>query len=928
MVNVRQIGKQFTKEEGKNLLDDAQKIIDEKILGPKFKRNKLLDTDKKQKVTIDGQAEEVVDGQLTTKVKTKVDVPKPDERADQILYKIKAGGKITPQKLDDFNINKIQSKEDILKFIDEISESYKKDIGNRKRNVQTNEATKALADILQKDQTKLSATLLNLKKGDTLNAEYILATRELVEASMAKLDELAVKAISGTPDDVLKYRQQMALTSQLQKILKGVQTETARALQQFSIPTRTKKFTNVNLDELNKTELLLELGGEEQIRGMAKAYLTVQTKQGRSKLVEGAGLTTKISEAFSEVFINAILSNPLTHVRNTAGNWITQGIIQLERGIESKLFNNALAGGVAEFEDLAKAYGRTQATTEMWAEMGRSLKNIDKIESFIAGNKAEVRQGKFTAENFNAAEGSVLANFLDYGGKIATLGRIPTKLLTYSDNFFKNREYRSEVYALAYRDTVKKVREGILKKEDAATYLADLVVNPTAQMVEQAKEATLYSVYQTKLGTRGDFLDAGAHLQKLKNNTGVLNFFANYYLPFIQTPTNVAGFALERTPVLNLLLKSYRDDLFSNEPARQAKAKAKMMLGASFYTTVMGMTYGGYATGTSPELGTMFKADGSKFALKKALGVGDGTINIPYGDETYRISVRDTLFDPVAMMFKQASDLAKIAEMGFSDNDQWQDYLKITSALIYSFGENLADSTFMSGVGKFIEDYQTFDQLGLQKGGERWGQKVGTSFIPTIFKQGAKAVDLLQGETNQRLAVEFNEYVKKALGYNELNTEYDIYGEPVERWGTWTKEKKGPHLDALKETQTEVLPVRRAKTFTKNNLSVNVEYTSDELRFLQKRSGDYARENVNQLLENSEYLEAEDNFYKQALIKKAFQAARETAYGDLIGSGPNPYSSSEETRNRIELKAQELFEQKILTNNLGKPILGNYFGEE
>jgi hypothetical protein len=48
MVNVRQIGKQFTKEEGKNLLDNAQKIIDEKILGPKFKRNKLLDTDKKQ----------------------------------------------------------------------------------------------------------------------------------------------------------------------------------------------------------------------------------------------------------------------------------------------------------------------------------------------------------------------------------------------------------------------------------------------------------------------------------------------------------------------------------------------------------------------------------------------------------------------------------------------------------------------------------------------------------------------------------------------------------------------------------------------------------------------------------------------------------------------------------------------------------------
>ena len=97
--------------------------------------------------------------------------------------------------LADFNINKMNSKDDILKFIDEVSEKYKKDITNRKRGVQSQEDTKKLAALLQKDQTKLSNTLLNLKKGETLNAEYILATRELVEASYAKLDILAQKAI-------------------------------------------------------------------------------------------------------------------------------------------------------------------------------------------------------------------------------------------------------------------------------------------------------------------------------------------------------------------------------------------------------------------------------------------------------------------------------------------------------------------------------------------------------------------------------------------------------------------------------------------------------------------------------------------------------------------------------------------------------------
>ena len=55
-------------------------------------------------------------------------------------------------------------------------------------------------------------------------------------------------------------------------------------------------------------------------------------------LVEKTGTATKISEAFSEVFINAILSNPLTHLRNTAGNWITQAIIQAERKIAARIW--------------------------------------------------------------------------------------------------------------------------------------------------------------------------------------------------------------------------------------------------------------------------------------------------------------------------------------------------------------------------------------------------------------------------------------------------------------------------------------------------------------------------------------------------------------------------------------------------------------
>ena len=307
MANLRTIIQKVTKEEGKDLLDKAQDIINKDILGPNFKKEKLLSRDKSKtkKVKVDGEERELIDGELTGVVKTKTKVPKVDEKPDQILFKVKAGGKITPKMLDDFNINKMNSKEDILKFISEVSEKYKKDIGNRKRGVQTQEQTKALAKLLQKDQQKLSNVLLNLEKGDTLNAEYILATRELVEASYAKLDILAQKAIQGGPDEVLAYRQHMALTAELTKILKGVQTETARALNQFRIPTTGKsRFGNVDLDQMNRDDFLLELGGEDEIKAYAKFYLKQINKgEARVKMTEGIGTSKKnISGIFGSIY--------------------------------------------------------------------------------------------------------------------------------------------------------------------------------------------------------------------------------------------------------------------------------------------------------------------------------------------------------------------------------------------------------------------------------------------------------------------------------------------------------------------------------------------------------------------------------------------------------------------------------------------------
>jgi len=938
---VKVIANKFTKEEAKELLPQAQKFIDEKVKGPKLKKKKEPET----------EADNIRNKELSVEKSLKeknLKEPKPVsvDKAEKMLFTRE--NKIKPNKLKDFNINKFETRADILKFIDEISVQFKSSIDKQKRGVQTNEATKEMAQLLQVNSKDLKESLLKIKPGQTLNAETILAARELLLAAMNKMDELAVAAKSGGVDDLMNFRQHMALTSELQKIIKGVQTETGRALQQFKIPVRDKGFTARNLDDLNRDQLIMDLGGDEAIRNLAKTYLKANTSKARATLTDKAGLITKTQEALAEIFINAILSNPMTHVRNTAGNWITQGIMMQERKIAGKFFSDmSQTGGVSEFEAIAKSYGRSQAASEMWAAIGRELAQgkMPTIKNQFSGSKVEMRPGKATAEHLGMKEGG-MATGVDILGRILTLDRIPTKMLSVSDNYFKNLEYRSEIYALAYRETIELVQSGAVSKANAAEYLANRVVNPPEAHVKRAMEVTLESTFQTKLGTRGDVLDLGKGLQRLKSSSGWFTFISNYYLPFIQTPANVVGMTMERTPGLNFALTSYRKDISGdNGLAAQQLAKSKMATGSLFYLTVMGMTFGKPfgvgTTGTSPEIGMEFKNKYNKSDMKKLLGIQSGTINIPYGDETIQINLTGN--DPIAMAFRQASDLASIAQYGFQNNDQAQDYLNMVLALTLSVGENIGSSTFMAGIGKAVNDYQNYKQQGFVKGLEKQTKSMVSAFVPTGVRQTMKLVN----EDNNKIAVTIDEYITKNLYDASLPKDYDLLGDEIERFGLISFRKEDPIRNEILNSGVEINKIAKSFAFQKDGLSTSIDYTSEELSFMKKRSGEYAKEFLAAIFNSEEYNDPTlDNYVKQEYIKKAFNGARSAAKSDLLFnsddnsedyeeypefivddedlnlqvSGKGAYENSLGLRTRIESEIRTNLINEIRTKNQGQPL--------
>jgi hypothetical protein len=85
------------------------------------------------------------------------------------------------------------------------------------------------------------------------------------------------------------------------------------------------------------------------------------------------------------------------------------------------------------------------------------------------------------------------------------------------------------------------------------------------------------------------------------------------------------------------------------------------------------------------------------------------------------------------------------------------------------------------------------------------------------------------------------------------------------------------------------------------------------------------------LFESEEYQEA-DNFYKQALIKDVHSKSKKAAYADLIGQefdeSLGAYEFAENSATRINDKAKEVFENKVISLNFGEPLLRDYFTEE
>ena len=137
-----------------------------------------------------------------------------------------------------------------------------------------------------------------------------------------------------------------------------------------------------------------------------------------------------------------------------------------------------------------------------------------------------------------------------YKGEVLPVGsilRTPLRLLSGFDEYFKAVGYEQGIYKLAYRDTTRATKAG---DNTFNTQMRDFINNPPEEAVKEASELAETLTFTNRPG-------------KMAENMS--NFVRDHpslraFVPFVRTPANIIGFAMDRSPAA-VLFKSNQNKL-------------------------------------------------------------------------------------------------------------------------------------------------------------------------------------------------------------------------------------------------------------------------------------------------------------------------------------------------------------------------------
>lgn len=759
-------------------------------------------------------------------------------------------GRLSRIKLGDYdlgpsyqtNFDTITTTDDVKAVIADTAARNAGRIEEARRGVITNEQLKALAADLDV-QEDVVRQVMERETGGVLNAEVILAARQVLNSSADRVLSLAKRISSGQANDLerVQFRRQIQFHDEYQRQFMGARAETGRALNAFGIPTGLDQ----NPAQLAKLKQIVENMHGRDTDQLASMLSQIDTLEGVNNFVKKYN-RSKIAGTLQELFINSILSGPTTHIVNAASNALFLGMNSIETAVAAQL-GRVLPGEahVQIGEASALVYGQLSGFRDAMRYAAKAFRMGDQLDGSLKyeghTRRAISSQNYFPDGVPNASLGAAI-DFL--GAAI----RLPTeRVMAPTDEFFRTLAYRGELARQAYRSVMEEAAGRSMTSDEVAQRIAEFMSSPPPGAVSAAQNFTDYATFQTPL------TGAAADFQRFANRAHLFPI-----APFIRTPINVfmAGL-VERSP-LAVFSSRFREAIRKGGPERDL-ALARVSVGTLTVGSVALAVQSGAITGGGPQ---------NPDARRLLEQTGWQPYSFVWTDEKGRKRYQSyARAEPLAYVVGATADAAEL--MAYLDDEELSEpegMNEAIAAIVAGVANNTMSKTFLQGVADFTEALSDPGRYA-----KSWADRMALAFLPySSFRRAISKVD----DPLVRQGWEFSDRMRNVSGVPGWSAtsppKRDVFGEPVRYRGgpllgvlspfPMTRERRDPLLNDLvgvMEATGDVplsLPGRRI-----DGMKLTVEEYDELIRYSRTEplvNDNTFREALMDLMDSDLYLDA------------------------------------------------------------------------
>jgi hypothetical protein len=498
-----------------------------------------------------------------------------------------------------FNLDQIADENGLRQFIDVTARTY----GADKLDRVSYKEIAARASEEGYDEAFL-ARIINPNVATEADAsqayKMLLAITDAGKRAFQLGEQVKQAKLSGNlaPELAVEFQQALALEGALLKAARGRQADIARTLGIFSQARTASAERGAMLESI-----LNEAGGIDNAFAIANRYTALDSRSARAAMAESGytndikGWGSRFLDMTTTSWINGLLSSPISHAKNIAGNMFFGAYQIPERAVGAVIgkVRNSIFGGedAIQFNEVySQAVGMIQGMREGAEIAYTAAKKNEASDPFTKIETIRGRPDAFDIDFGDSETGKAFSNGIKYYGKLVEL---PGRALMAEDEFFKAMTYRMELNALATRAgnaEYSRLLQAGVDPDDAARQAQAVVernlLNPSDDIDSAAKGAARTTTFTRELEPS---------LQGIAKT--LQNPLMKMFVPFVRTPTNIALEAMSRTPLVNFASPRFWAD-YNAGGIRRDMAMARVTLGGGIITATGMTALEGKITGYGP----------------------------------------------------------------------------------------------------------------------------------------------------------------------------------------------------------------------------------------------------------------------------------------------------------------------------------------